>query len=313
MKRTLLFSIAIFAFTAEFVWSDTFGIGINQFTIDFVTISGDASSANGTNISGVSSEHDWYKVFLDPDVFRISKFEITNSQWATFEAESNIQLGSSHWTGDNIPVGQRNWFMAAQFVNWLNTSKGYHSAYNFENEEFTLWSAEESTNDNLYRHKDAFYFLPTEHEWVKAAYWNGTEIQTYATKPNESLHQGDGLSETGWNYYNDGYATNPEGPWDVGSGSEEFNGTFDMMGNFWEWLESPFYPGDYMFNSLRGIRGGSFAYWNEIISSDYRGYKHYPQYENIDIGFRVASVIPEPCTLLLLGFGTLALRRKMRR
>jgi len=29
----------------------------------------------------------------------------------------------------------------------------------------------------------------------------------------------------------------------VGSGSEELNGTFDMMGNFWEWYESPYDSG----------------------------------------------------------------------
>ncbi|KKK63991.1 hypothetical protein LCGC14_2988720, partial [marine sediment metagenome] len=65
-------------------------------------------------------------------------------------------------------------------------------------------------------HKDAFYYLPTEEEWVKAAYWNGTTLQDYATKAGDSLHQGDGLGGTGWNYYDvSGYAV--WGPWDVGS------------------------------------------------------------------------------------------------
>ncbi len=77
--------------------------------------------------------------------------------------------------------------------------------------------------------------LPTEDEWFKAAYWNGSEIQEYATKPGDTLHEGDGTSGTGWNYNN----TDPVGPWNVGSGSEELNGTYDMMGNNWEWIEDP--------------------------------------------------------------------------
>ena len=27
------------------------------------------------------------------------------------------------------------------------------------------------------------------------------------------------------------------GPWNVGSGSQELNGTYEMMGNAWEWTE----------------------------------------------------------------------------
>ena len=53
---------------------------------------------------------------------------------------------------------------------------------------------------NLYRHKDAMYYMPTEDEWVKAGYWNGTSLQTYATKAGESLHKGDGTSGTGWDW-----------------------------------------------------------------------------------------------------------------
>ena len=71
-----------------------------------------------------------------------------------------------------------------------------------------------------------------------------------------ALTQGNGTSGTGWNYYNNGYATNPYGPWNVGSGSQELNGTYDMMGNDWEWMESPYSSGDYGTGSSRGLRGG---------------------------------------------------------
>ena len=149
-------------------------------------------------------------------------------------------------TGANVPTNNVSWYEAAQFVNWLNTSTGHQAAYKFtgtqgtSNYTFATWSpAEAAGGTNLYRNKDAFYYLPTEDEWVKAAYWNGTTLQTYATKAGESLTQGNGTSGTGWNYYDNGYATSPHGPWNVGSGSEELNGTYDMMGNVWEWMESP--------------------------------------------------------------------------
>ena len=172
-----------------------------------------------------------------------------------------------------MPTDSVSWYEAAQFVNWLNTSTGHQAAYKFtgtqgtSNYTFAAWSPTDAGYDasNPYRNKDALYFLPTEDEWVKAAYWNGTTLQTYATKAGESLTQGNGTSGTGWNYYNNGYATNPYGPWNVGSGSQELNGTYDMMGNDWEWMESPWTSGDYGAGSSRGLRGGNWDYTSDRL------------------------------------------------
>ena len=116
---------------------------------------------------------------------------------------------SSYFTGTNVPTDSVSWYEAAQFVNWLNTSTGHQAAYKFTGTQgtsdytFTPWSTTDTGYDasNPYRNKAAMYFLPTEDEWVKAAYWNGTALQTYATKAGESLTQGNGTSGTGWNYY----------------------------------------------------------------------------------------------------------------
>jgi formylglycine-generating enzyme required for sulfatase activity len=100
-------------------------------------------------------------------------------------------------------------------------------------------------------------------------------------------------------------------PWGVGSGTEELNGTFDMMGNVFEWVENPYYTGDYLPGSGRAIRGGSYG----SSSTDYIKlrcrHNGYPSNEFASMGFRVASV-PEPCTILLLSIGGLALRGKRR-
>lgn len=283
--------------------ADTFGTGDNQFTIDFVTISGDASSANGTTISQYDSGQSGYRQFSDPGDFRIGVLEISNGQCAAFEAEMGIHFRDSYWSGNEVPVNLKKWFDAAQFVNWLNTSNGHHPAYNFEGQNFDIWDASVAAGGtNLFRHKDAHYFLPTEDEWVKAAYWNGTSLQIYASK--------DGLQPIA-NADSRYGQPNSAGPWNVGSGNEELNGTFDMMGNVWEWMESPWDSGAYTVHSNRVIRGGSFNGNDNLISLPYRN-NFYPYTEFDIIGFRVASVIPEPATLLLMGLGGLALRYRKR-
>ena len=294
--------------------ADTFGAGGNQFDIDFVGISGDTNPTSGYGI-------------VDGD-YRMGTLEITNDQYAKFAAElgvpvagdpSNAYDESPYFTGADVPSNEVSWYEAAQFVNWLNTSTGHQAAYKFTGTQGTggyaldTWSpAEADGGTNLYRHKDAFYYLPTEDEWVKAGYWNGTALQTYATKPGDTLHQGDGTSGTGWNYYDGGYATDPYGPWNVGSGSEELNGTFDMMGNVWEWMESPYFANDYGTVSYRGLRGGSYVGTDLGLASSSRYYS-YPDREISSIGFRVASEVPEPCSLGLLSLGGLAVLKKRGR
>ncbi|MHC4562559.1 MAG: formylglycine-generating enzyme family protein [Planctomycetota bacterium] len=301
--------------------ADTFGTGANQFALDFVTISGDASSANGTAINQYAPGDYRYKAFSDPRYdYRIGTCEITNDQWDKFEAELGVPVTGDpadaynqgpDFTGANVPIGNVSWYEAAQFVNWLNTSTGHQAAYKFTGTQGTstyaldIWGAAEADNGtNFFRHKDAFYFLPTEDEWVKAGYWNGTSLQPYATKPGDTLHQGDGASGTGWNYdYPDGQ------PWDVGSGSEEVNGTFDMMGNVREWMES--HDGnDLGAGSAHGMRGGSFDYLTGLSSSYRTAYS--PYFELYNTGLRVAS-IPEPCSLGLLWLGGLALLKRNRK
>jgi formylglycine-generating enzyme required for sulfatase activity len=195
----------------------------------------------------------------------------------------------------------------AQFVNWLNTSTGHQAAYKFTGTQGTsdytldIWSAAEADNvTNLYRHKDAFYFLPTEDEWVKSAYWNGINLQTWATS-DDSVPVAGGHTNYDWAVGQ---------PWSVVNGSEELNGTFDMMGNVFEWVESPYFNGDYLPGSIRGLRGGAYYSTDGDLKSSYR-YDNLPNVETETIGFRVASV-PEPCTVCLLAIGGVALIRKRR-
>jgi formylglycine-generating enzyme required for sulfatase activity len=322
MKKLVLSCVLVLAMSGM-VLADTFGIGANQFTIDFVNISGDSgdlgswSAGSGYTFSGVNHND-----------YRMGTYEITNDQWNKFKDELGVPVtgnpsdaydDSAYWTGTNVPTNEVSWYEAAQFVNWLNTSTSHHAAYKFTGTQgqseyiFVPWDIGDAGYDasNAYRNSNAFYFLPTEDEWVKAGYWNGTMLQTYATKAGDTLFQGNGTNG-GWNYcdpVNGPYV--PEGPWNVGSGSEELNGTFDIMGNVWEWMESPLHSEDYLYDSLRVFRGGSYCGTGNDLSSSFRIGGTAPDSVGADIGFRVASV-PEPCTVFLLGLGGLGIMRIRR-
>ena len=303
--------------------ADTFGTGANQFTLDFVPISG-SSNPTEAQANDASRSLDGHGI-VEYD-YRMGVHEITNDQWNKFVASYGMPTGnpSSAYNGSpfgttDVPTNYVSWYEAAQFVNWLNTSTGHQPAYKFTGTQghsyytFVTWGpAEAWSGTNPYRHKDAFYFLPDRDEWFKAAYWNGANIQDRATKASDTLHQGDGSSGTGWNYYdseNGGYATDSEGMWDVGSGSEELNGTHDMMGNIAEWLESSAW-GEPSPGQSRVVRGGNYRGSSYEFNAEEDGASATPNSETYWIGFRVASVaapVPEPSTFALLAMAAVGL------
>jgi formylglycine-generating enzyme required for sulfatase activity len=290
--------------TAGTANADSFGTGANQFTMDFVSISGATNPGSGYGIVN----HD----------YSIGKYEVTNDQWNKFSISLGVPVtgvpsngydGVIQFTGLNMPNNRTSLYEAAQFVNWLNTSTGYRAAYNFTGTQGTNNYALATGSPGVYRNPDAKYFLPTEDEWVKAAYWNGTSLQTYATIGNGSPNT------TGWNY-NSSRAS----PWNVGSGTQELNGTYDMMGNVAEWTET-FQAGS---TTVRYMdRGGAYT-GTPIGTLPYLASSglHYvvPETETGSLGFRVASnpdapPVPEPVTMagLMLGIGGLVTYIRKRR
>ena len=89
------------------------------------------------------------------------------------------------------------------------------------------------------------------------------------------------------------------------------NGTYDIMGNMWEWMEgpdrdeTPYGPAQ-----GHGVRGGGFHEGDYACNSTYvPGGDPISEYNTF--GFRVATV-PEPCSLALLSLSAMALLRRRR-
>ncbi len=272
-------------------WDRTFGSGDNAFEMTFQDMSGDSNPSSGAG-----------QVNYD---YGIGTYEVSTKMYKEFEAASGYDSDAypDDTPGGPDPVGDAvdlvSWNDSAHFVNWLNTESGHSPAYKFDVDGSKLqWDEGEQSGTSAYRNKDAVYVLPSDDEWTKAAYWNGTEMQNYSFGDSlDDIEQGDASYGT---FYNS--------KWDAMRGIVEVNGTKNMMGNLWEWTE--FGTDD----ALHERRGGS---WHS--NEDYMKFEDEhntmsdldDDYLSWTIGFRVAAV-PEPVSIALIGLfggGLLFVRR----
>ena len=316
-------------------------------TIDWVTV-GDPGNTADTAPAG-------YGVVTTS--FRIMKYEFTNQQYTDFlnsvdrdgtnpnsiyntfmgaTARGGISFTSGNASGSKYairtnmgdkPVNYVSWFDAARVSNWL--MNGALSSSSTETGAYTLVGGQ-TTGTAPAVNPGATFYVPTENQWYKAAYYKGGGTSAgywdYATQ-NDSAPTAVTAGSTGigsggstgnsanydnnadWNSQNGNVTT-------VGSnGGASAYGAFDMSGNIREWNDL---DGLAPSGSSRGLRGGGWDNDAFNLSSSVR-YSNVPSLENANIGFRLASSAGVPeidpsglSAVLGLLFGGLGLLERRR-
>jgi hypothetical protein len=308
LQLTLSLAALAVSAQAQTITTTTFGSGANQFSIDFVTIGNPGNVADTTGFPNPAGSVSY--------IYNIGKYEVSRGMIEKANAAGGLGITLQDMTsyggnGVNRPATGISWNEAARFVNYLNTSKGYQAAYNFTtsgaNADITLWGAGQYSGSNQFRHKDAYYFLPSMDEWYKAAY--GSPSGTWYNYANGSDSAPSAVaSGTSGAVYN-----GQSGPADItNAGGLSAWGTMAQGGNVWEWNESAYDGSNNNPMESRELRGGSWGSGSSVLHASNRD-NLVPTIENISGGFRVASV-PEPSSglLVLLGLSAVLRRRRKR-
>lgn len=292
---------------APAAYADTFGSGLNSFDIEFVTIGDPGNPANGTDPV--------YSYGSVPYEYGIGKFEISedmiNKANAATAATANPLNITHDGRGVNKPATSINWFEAAIFVNWLNTSTGNPVAYELDDDILQTVESEgiRYFPENLLRNSQTRYVLPNFDEWYKAAAYepgsggNYFEYSTGSDTPPTAVASGTAA--------NTAVFDNQAGPADITlAGGLSAAGTMGQGGNVREWIEL---KPDYDTTGQTAL-GGSWISGTSSRILPLGQYRAPAGFEGEAFGFRVA-VVPEPSSLALgalVGIAYLLCNRRLK-
>lgn len=233
--------------------------------------------------------------------YSIGTYDVTADQWAAvIAADSNVGT-AGYWSGSQ-PVAEVSWNEAAMFCNWLTTGNADSGYYTINGSVVTPNALSHNAYAALY---GTTYFIPTDNEWYKAAYYNGNTgiYYTYPTGSNTVPTAVTGGTAPGTAVFGgigvNGIVVQPSAPANVdNAGGLSPYGTMGQGGNVWQWNETPGW--------FQHMRGGWFlSYPDDLLSSSIYDYNPADAFENV--GFRVASVagVPEPGSITMLIAGAI--------
>ncbi len=187
---------------------------------------------------------------LNLPVYAIGKYPVTNAEYLDF-VRANPRYTPSHWINDRIPEEKENHPV-------INVNLQNAQAY-------CQWLIEQTGRQ---------YRLPTEEEWEKAARGAWPETRRYPW--------GDDWDRACFNTKSTNYSdTTPVNTFE-GKNTSFFK-VVDMVGNVWEWTNTPYKEGRYV------IRGGSFRYEARFARNSCRG-RCRPENQDPDLGFRIVQI-----------------------
>jgi formylglycine-generating enzyme required for sulfatase activity len=294
--------------------------------------------------------------------FRIGRYEVSAGQWSEFlDAVSRVPggvpfvgTGQAGVNNSMLPRGNISWRRAAIYCNWLHNNKGTtldaftSGAYNVST--FGFHPSGIGFSDQLTRSPGARFFIPSLDEWIKAAHYDPSRLETpittntaggagywlYPTTSDTAPIGGPpgqliAYGPTGFPFISPtGQPTQSNSGWDAQRipGFSPFSiplgaytavmspwGLFDTSGGTAEWTEEA-RGGPSGIPEVRSLRGSA---WNDAPgtarASDLLAVNgnsnEWPGFGTFDFGLRVAALVPAPaCGALFLAIGIWGFQRR---
>lgn len=250
--------------------------------------------------------------------FDIGKYELSNQEYADFlnavasEGDPNGLFKADMQTGvvgglerifrggtaeyrpkpgwETRPATYVSWFDLARLANWLHhgrpatgrqelgTTEGDEGTGAYDTRAFPGQSASFESSGLPSRNVGAKFFIPSDDEWYKAAYYSAEDRRyfKYPTKSDTPPKPASEQTPAGVNYtlvdkLGEG-APYFVSKVDAFAASESYYGTRQQGGNLWEWIEDWKSKGEggcwRCDEWTKGLRGGSFNYTEIGLSAE---------------------------------------------